>query len=131
MERDVFSGRLRLNGEEHGKTLRAANNYAVGLALLNRFEEAKALFRRTIPVARRVLGESHELTLRMRLCYAEELYQDPAATLDEIREALTMLEEIEPIARRVLGGANPVVVGIEHDLRVYRARLRGAPPPRT
>jgi hypothetical protein len=41
-----------------------------------------------------------------------------------------MLEETEPIARRVLGGANPVVVGIEHDLRVYRARLRGAPPSR-
>ena len=131
MERDVFSGRLRLNGEEHGKTLRAANNYAVGLALLNRFEEAKALFRRTIPVARRVLGESHELTLRMRLCYAEELYQDPAATLDELRESVTTFEDSERLARRVLGGAHPSTVDIELDLRDARAalRVRETPPP--
>ena len=89
------------------------------------------MLREKVPVARRVLGENHNVTLNLRWYYAGALYQDPAATLDEIREALTMLEEIEPIARRVLGGANPVVVGIEHDLRVYRARLRGAPPPRT
>ena len=28
MQRDVYSGRLKLNGEEHEETLRAANNYA-------------------------------------------------------------------------------------------------------
>ena len=124
MERDVFSGRLRLNGEEHGKTLRAANNYAVGLALLNRFEEAKALFRRTIPVARRVLGESHELTLKMRRIYANALCLDTGATLDDVREAVTTLEDTRRIARRVLGGAHPLTKGIENALQYARAILR-------
>ena len=29
LRRDVYSGRLKLNGEEHEKTLIAANNYAI------------------------------------------------------------------------------------------------------
>ena len=64
--------------------------------------------RKTIPVARRVLGESHETTLRMRrLTYALALYNDPGATLDDLREAVTTLEETERIARRVLGATHP------------------------
>jgi len=31
MERDVYSGRLKLEGEEHPQTLQAANNYANSL----------------------------------------------------------------------------------------------------
>ena len=98
---------------------------------LHRFEEAKALLRRTMPVARRVLGESHDLTLRMRWNYAVALYEDPAATLDDLREAVTRLEELAPITRRVLGGAHPTTVGIEEALRDARAavRAREATPP--
>ncbi len=48
----------------------------------------------SIPVARRVLGESHELTLRIRLGYAQTLYGDPGATLDDLREAVTTLEPL-------------------------------------
>jgi len=71
--------------------------------------ETKALLRKTIPVARRVLGESHILTLRMRCIYTEVLYEDPAATLDDLREGVTRLEDVERTARRVLGGAHPLV----------------------
>ena len=74
---------------------------------LKRFEEAKSLLRKTMPVARRVLGESHDLTLRMRWSYAAALYEDNGATLDDLREAVTTLEETTRIARRVLGGAHP------------------------
>ena len=65
LKRDVYSGSLKLHGEEHADTLRAANNYAGTLRDLRRFEEAKALLRKTIPVAQRVLG-SNEITLKMR-----------------------------------------------------------------
>ena len=85
MERDVYHGRLKLNGEEHEMTLRAAFNYARTLARLKRFEEAKALLRKTMPVARRVLGESHEITLKMRCNYAAVL-RDEGATLADLRE---------------------------------------------
>jgi len=123
MERDVYSGRLRLVGEEHEHTLGAALNYALSLAQLKRFAEAKALFRKTIPVARRVCGESNDLTLRMGFVYAKALYKDPGATIDDLREAVTTLEESAPIARRVLGGAHPTTVEVGQSLRTARAAL--------
>ena len=76
-----------------------------------------------IPVARRVLGETDEVTLRMKSHYACGLYDDPAATLADLREAVTPLEETAPIARRVLGGAHPVTTGIEGRLGFARAAL--------
>ena len=49
MLRDVYSGNVRLNGEEHEETLLAALNYADALISLERFEEAKALLRKRSP----------------------------------------------------------------------------------
>ncbi len=131
LRRDVYSGRLKLNGEEHRQTLLAAANYAASLYDLKRFEEAKSLLRKTIPVARRVLGESSDLTLKMRANHGRMLYLDTAATLDDLRQAVTTLEEIERTARRVLGGPHPLVANIERALRYSREALsaREAPPP--
>ena len=91
---------------------------------LKRFEEAKALLRKTMPVARRVLGEGGNLTLMLRSNYARVLCKDPAATLDDLREAVTTLEDAEPHAKRVLGGAHPTSRGIEALLETSRAMLR-------
>ena len=102
-------------------TLIAANNYASSSLSLQRFEEAKSLLRRTVPVARRILGDSHNLSLEMRWLYAQTLYKDDGATLDDLREAVTTLEDIEPIARRVLGGAHPRTMAIERTLQKARA----------
>ena len=107
----------------------AANNYASSLDSLQRFEEAKALFRKTMPVARRVFGEGREVTLKMRWCYARVLYGDPGATLDDLREAVTTLEDAERISRRVFGGAHPTTVGIEDQLQDARAALRARETP--
>ena len=126
LKRDVYSGYLRLFGDEHLETIRTAYNYAVSLLILERFTEARALLLETMPVARRVLGESHDLMLKMRWVYGKALYRDGCATLDDLREAVTRLEDIERIARRVLGGAHPVTASIDYDLREARAVLRGA-----
>ena len=130
IERDVYSGRLKLHGEEHCATLLAANNYASSLLTQERFEEAKSLLRKTMPVARRVLGECHDTTLKTRWICAASLYQDDCATLDDLREAVTTLEDAGRIARRVLGSAHPTTGGIEDDLRDARAALcaRETPP---
>jgi len=124
MERDVYSGWLKLYGGEHKITLIAANNYAGSLVHLKRFEEAKSLMRKMMPVARRVFGESHEVTLKMRCTYAIALYKDAGATLDDVREAVTTLEETERIGRRVFGGSHPHTAAIEKELRYARATLR-------
>ena len=86
-------------------------------------EASRSLLRKTMPVARRVLGDNHGDTLRLRWNYAQSLSKDPNATLDDVREAVTTLEETERISRRVLGGAHPVTAGIETDLRNARLVL--------
>ena len=91
---------------------------------LHRPEEAKSLLCKKIPVARRVLGEGHELTFRMKWNYASALYRSPGATLEDLREAVNTLEETAQTARRVLGGAHPTATGIETSLRNSRAMLR-------
>ena len=125
MRREVYSGRLKLDGREQVGTLRAANNYADSLVILKRFKEARSLLRQTMPVAQRVLGEGHGITLRMRWTYADALYLNPGATLDDLREAVTTLEELAPAARQVFGGTHPIVTGVEHNLRNARLRRAG------
>ena len=122
MRRDVYSGRLKLLGEEHGQTISAAHNYANSLMSLQRFEEGKSLMRKWMPVAQRVLGASHELTLRIMWVYAAALCQADGATLDDLREAVTTLEDTDRIARRVLGAAHPTAARIEQALRAARQR---------
>ena len=130
MKREVYSGRLKLFGEESPYTLQAAINYAISLVNLRRDEEAKALLRKTIPVARRVLGESDQLTLRMRWIYAKALCRDDSA-IGDLREAVTMLEDTVRIARRVLGGAHPITGSIQSSLVRSRAILRDRETPPT
>ncbi|MEE2610518.1 MAG: tetratricopeptide repeat protein [Acidobacteriota bacterium] len=101
----------------------AKSAYASSLGNLKRFEEAKRLLRRTMPVARRVLGEGHSITLKMRKIYAMALFKDYAATLDDLREAVTTVEETARTARRVMGGAHPLARDIERTLQNAREAL--------
>ena len=117
MRRDCYSGWLKLKGAEHPSTLFAANFYATLLDVV----EAKALLCKIIPVARRVLGDSDDLTLKMRWVYSQALYGDPGASLDDLREAVTTLEDTARIARRVLGGEHPLTAGVEKALGKSRA----------
>ena len=78
---------------------------------------------KTIPVARRTLGESDDLMIAMRSIYAEALYKDDAATVGDLREAVTTFEDLARTARRVFGIAHPDVMGIERNLRRSRAAL--------
>ena len=117
---------MRLEGEESRQTLSAAYNYALSLVVLERFEEARSLLLKTFPVARRVYGENHELTLRMSGYYTLALiyYKADKPMLDDIREAVTMLEDTVLRARRVLGGAHPLTEHTEDTLQKARTILR-------
>ena len=130
MDRDVYYGFMRLFGEEYARTIHGAICYANSLVALERFGEAKALLRKRTPMARRVLGESHVISLGMRWIYAKTLYLNASATLGDLREAVTTLQDAEPTARRVFGGAHPITEGIEFHLRNARAALcaRETPP---
>ena len=86
--------------------------------------------RKTIRVARRVVGNCHHCTLTMRCIYAEALYKNAGATPDDLREAVTTLEDAGRIARRVLGGAHPLTPAFENCLKASRGILaaRQTPP---
>ena len=129
IRQEVYAQRLKLSGEENVETIRETICYAMGLISSKRFKDAKALMCNTLPVARRVIGNTHEYTLRIETTYAQSLYKDPAATLDDLHEAVTTLEETTRTARRVLGSAHPVTEGIEGGLRNSRAGLRARETP--
>ena len=98
---------------------------------IKRFQEAKSLLRKVMPVARRVLGENDETTLRMRWNYGEALYRgaDSSTLDDDIREATRTLEDAGRAARRVLGGEHPTAVGIYCSLKFLREALRACDTP--
>ena len=120
----VYSGRLKFFGEENIDTLGAASNYASTLNDLERFEEAKSLMLKMMPVARRVLGVNHILMLMLRINYAQALCRDPAGTLVDVRESVETYKDSEQIARRVLGGSHPLTTQIEEEFRDARAVQR-------
>ena len=129
VRRDVYFGFLKLEGEEHRDTILASMNYAASLHCLGRFKEAKSWLRKHIPLARRVLGDSHECTLKMRSLCALALYRDPGASLDDLRESVTTFKDTVRIAHRVFGRTHPVVGMMEGDLRAARAALRARETP--
>ena len=114
---------------EAERTSSSTPTHALSLIDLKRFEEAKSLLRKAMPVARRVLGENFETTLRMRWYYAWVLFQDDSVTLDDLREAVELLEDTARTARRVLGGAHPITPSIELALRCAQGKLRARETP--
>ena len=98
---------------------------------MKRYQEVKSLLRKTIPVARRVLGDDNILTLIMKGSYATALYIDDGATLDDHQEAVTTLEDTARTARRVFGVSHPTTEAIGDDLRDSRAALRARETPPT
>ena len=105
------------------KTLVTTINYASSLNQIRRYKEAKSLLCKAVPVARRILGDSIDVTLKLRWLYGRVLYRDDGATLDDLREAVTTLEDVERIARRVFGGAHPLTTETERDLQFARGTL--------
>ena len=101
----------------------AATNYAVSLKALQRFEEAKALMRKTMPVARRTLGVEHDLTLNFRDIYAQCLYRDDNASQGNVAEAIEILEDVQRRARRVFGPGHPNWESLPRDLMAAREKL--------
>jgi len=97
--------------------------------LLDRFEEARSLLRRILPVTRRVYGDNEDKSIRIRALYAKALYRADGATLDDVRESVETLEDTERTARRVLGGTHPILGSIETFLRNAREALAARETP--
>ena len=78
LRRDVYSGRLRLDGEEHEMTLRSSQQYGVVLITQERFKKPSRCRAKRSPWRDAFLGESHDLTLKLRWFYARRSTRTPA-----------------------------------------------------
>ena len=99
------------------------------LVRLRRFEEANSLLCKTIPVARRVIGELHEITIKLLWIHAEMLSKDDSATLADLREAVNTLENSARCARRVYGALHPFMRGFELHIKESREALAARETP--
>ena len=86
------------------------------------FEEARALVRDYIPVARRTLGTDHELTFELRTNSARAIYRDTNSSRD-VHEAVAILEDVFRTTRRVFGLQHPIFAEYRQDLENARMRL--------
>ena len=96
---------------------------------LKLFEEGKSLLRKTMPVARRVHGENHEITLKMLWIHAEVLHEDDSTTLDDLRKLVNTLEDSARGARRVYGASHPFAKGFLYHIEHSRAALAARETP--
>ena len=82
-----------------------------------------SLMRKMMPVARRVLGESDTVTLKMRWIYAKGLIRNDGATLADLREAVQTLESVAKSWKRVFGQAHPETPKVQGALKEAREAL--------
>ena len=101
------------------------NNYGITLIDLRRFEEAKRLLRKVLPVARRVLGAEHVRTLSLREDLARATLGGDSSSKEK-RKALQTLEETLGVMRRVLGAAHPETQRVQRQLEAHRREFSGA-----
>ena len=106
-----------------GDSLLAAQALADSLLALRRLAEVKTLLQKVIPVARRVLGEKHVNTLKMRWLYANALHEDDGATLDDLRESVETLGSVAPLLTRVFGPSHPDTPNVQRALKNARKAL--------
>ena len=86
------------------------------------FEEARALVRDYIPVARRTLGTDHELTFELRTNSARAIYRDTNSSRD-VHEAVAILGDVVRTSRRVFGLQHPFFADYRDDLENACMRL--------
>ena len=85
-----------------------------------RFNEAKRLLRKVVPVAQRVLGNEHELSLSLREDLPRATLLDGEASVQEKRKALRTLEGTFGALRRVFGPQHPETKRVQQNLEAYR-----------
>ncbi len=123
LERTIYSNWKAHRGIADVHTIRAALNLCVSLGNLKRFEEARALAQKTIPVAQRALGPDHDLTLCICRNTVDAVYKDPKSSLADLRRAETTLKDVCRRTRRVFGTQHPETRTCEKTMKRLKAIL--------
>ena len=96
-------------GPESPSALSAASSLVNSLIEDNNFAEAKALISETLPIARRVYGDAHDITLGLRYKIPHSIVLNPDATRKDLHGAKEELEDLLRTTRRIFGNSHPRV----------------------
>ena len=128
IRREIYARKVASLGEAHEESIAAAHSLAITLANLHHRlkdsqSEAKALLNDYMPLAARIHGPNHEMTMRFRGAYAYVLWDDPAHTLDDCLESVAIYEDIERFYLRQLGENYPETLNVRRELEAAREQL--------
>ena len=130
-ERDIYSRRLKICGEDSHDALVETLNLALILRNTGNKPEAKELLRARIPVAERSLGREDYVYFRLRWLYAVSLVDAASTTtLGDLVQAEALLDDTYTRFRRVMGDGHPDTPRIHKrllEIRGVLARARKCP----
>ena len=98
-------------------------NLASSLIDDGHFAEARKLINETLPIARRVCGDAHDITLGHRFALSRSIVLNPDATQEDLRGAKEELEGLLRTTRRVFGNSHPRVELVRNLLELANDRL--------
>ena len=130
MHRDVLAKMRSLCGPEDPETIKQAISVSLMLSKLGRYAEMADFVRPETALARRVLGDEHEITLRLRYHYAQGRLEGAAATgisLADFAEAKADIEDVHLRTKRIFGASHPLTYHTTQLLARFRSATVGPP----
>ena len=70
--------------------------------------EARSFLLKKIPDARHLLGDEHEVTMKLRLLHAKVVTRDAASSPKDMGRVMEDINELMAISRRVYGDKHPL-----------------------
>ena len=95
------------HGIDDASTIQAGLNLSVSLTDLKRYEEARSIQRKIIPVALRILGAENDTTLLLLRTNVRSVYSDPKATLADLRQTERSMRDVLQRTRQIYGASHP------------------------
>ena len=96
---------------------------ANSLIKLDLFAEATALANETLPTARRICGDMHDVTLGLRYIFPRSIVLNPDATQEDLRGAKEEAEDLLRTTRRIYGQSHPRVQLVRELLEMANRRV--------
>ena len=81
------------------------------------------LINETLPIARRVCGDAHDVTLGLRFLLPRSIILNPDATQNDLRVAEGELEDFLRTTRRIFGDSHPRVGLVKENIEGVNFRL--------
>ena len=122
LRREVYT-KQRVLSPEHPRALMSALNLANSLCVTAQFTDAAALVNETLPTARRVCGDAHDITLGLRFLLTRSIVLNPDTTQEDLRGAKEEAESLLRTTRRVFGTSHPRVELVRTLLKSANDRL--------